>query len=93
MTDHRFVRPGFDQALSHLIEEAGEVLAACGKLQRHGPLSVNPLLPVAEQETNIAWLWREMADLEGSLARLVVEIRARPDFSFLLAASTTEDAS
>lgn len=68
--DARFLQDGFDKRLSHLIEECGETIAAAGKLQRHGPYSVNPLLPSAEQETNLAWLRREMSDLRTAMHRL-----------------------
>jgi hypothetical protein len=65
-----YLRPGFDFALAHAIEEAGEFLAAAGKTQRWGLPSVNPELPSHEQETNGAWLMREMRDLRGALKRL-----------------------
>jgi hypothetical protein len=60
--------PGFepktyDEALGHLIEEAGEVQSAAGKMVRFGPLSFNPLLPPDQRETNEEWLDREMTDL------------------------------
>ena len=70
MSDPRFLQDGFDKRLSHAIEEAGEFLAAAGKTQRWGLHSVNPLLPAAEQETNEAWLLREMEDLIHALGRL-----------------------
>ena len=65
-----YLRPGVDFALAHAIEEAGEFLAAAGKTQRWGRQSVNPELPPTEQETNEAWLLREMDDLRGALDRL-----------------------
>jgi hypothetical protein len=68
--DARYLRPGFDFALSHAIEEAGEFLAAAGKTGRWGRYSYNPELPADQQETNEDWLRREMADLRGSLDRL-----------------------
>jgi NTP pyrophosphatase (non-canonical NTP hydrolase) len=70
MADERFLQDGFEKRLSHLIEECGETLAAAGKLQRWGMFSVNPLLPPHEQETNVVWLQREMADLRQALDRL-----------------------
>lgn len=70
MSDQRFLQNGFDKQLSHLIEECGEVLAAAGKTQRWGWSSVNPLLPKAEQETNLNWLRRELSDLEEAINRL-----------------------
>lgn len=75
MADPRFIQAGFDKELAHLIEECGEVLSAAGKLQRWGPHSVNPLLPPHEQETNIAWLWREIDDLEHVIGRIARTIR------------------
>lgn len=84
------MKPGYEpkdlgQAISYLIEEAGGTIAAAGKSLRWGLLSVNPELPVAEQETNVAWLVREMRDLERSIRILRVGLRhcARADdFSF-----------
>lgn len=46
-----------------MIEECGEVLAAAGKMQRWGPFSENPEIPVADRETNIVWLRREIKDV------------------------------
>lgn len=64
--------PGFesktiDQALAHIIEEAGEVITAFGKAQRFGWDSVNPLLPEKEQESNRDWFLRELKDLEKAI--------------------------
>ena len=77
--DKRYLRPGFDFALAHAIEEAGEFLAAAGKTLRWGRQSVNPELPPEQQETNGDWLHREMSDLQGALARLNVELLREPD--------------
>lgn len=74
MSDIRFLQKGFDKTLSHVIEECGEVLAAAGKLQRHGIYSVNPLLPVEQQETNINWLIRELVDLKQAISRFESEL-------------------
>lgn len=74
VSDPRFLQDGFDKRLSHVIEECGEVLAAAGKTQRWGPFSVNPLLPVDQQETNIDWLISEIADLRKALDRLDLAI-------------------
>ncbi len=76
MTDQRFIQTGFDKCLAHVVEECGEVLAAAGKTQRWGPHSVNPLLPVEQQETNINWLRREIAALRGP-AMTALEASAR----------------
>lgn len=57
-------------ALSHLVEECGEVLAAAGKSLRFGLDSVNPLLPKEQQETNQDWLLREVHDLELAILKL-----------------------
>lgn len=53
----------FDQALSHLIEELGELVSAAGKTGRFGLDAVNPELPPVEQETNFAWMQREFEDV------------------------------
>lgn len=75
MVDPRFVRTGdVGFALAHAAEEAGELIAALGKTLRWGLDSVNPLLPAAEQETNRAWVTREMADLRAALDRLETEM-------------------
>ena len=55
------------QALGHLIEECGEVLAAAGKTLRFGWDSFNPELPEDQRETNLAWLLRELADLDRAI--------------------------
>lgn len=71
MSDPRFLQDGFDKKLAHVVEECGEVLAAAGKTQRWGLYSVNPLLPEEKQETNRAWLWRELQDLKQAVDRLL----------------------
>ena len=73
-----YLRPGFDFALAHAIEEAGEFLAAAGKTARWGRLSVNPELPPEQQETNADWMRREMRDLRGALDRLDEAMRTDP---------------
>lgn len=77
MSDPRFLQDGFDKQLSHAIEECGEFLAAAGKTQRWGRNSVNPLLPPEQQETNEAWLWREMNDALEALSRLKTTLLAQ----------------
>jgi hypothetical protein len=61
--------------MSHVVEECGEVLAAIGKSQRWGLDSVNPELPPEQQETNRAWISRELDDLEGAIMRLRAQLR------------------
>ena len=58
------------QAIAYLIEECGEVLAAAGKSLRWGLDSVNPELPIEQQEANRDWLLREMKDLAGAVKRV-----------------------
>jgi hypothetical protein len=70
MSDKRFLQNGFDKRLSHAIEECGEFLAAAGKTQRWGVWSVNPLVPPCDRETNLAWLIREMNDVQEAMGRL-----------------------
>jgi len=78
--DDRFKPKTTEAMFGWVVEEAGEVLAAIGKTQRHGIASVNPLLPAAQQEMNGDWVLREMWDLERALrllrARLILEMGA-----------------
>lgn len=74
MSDPDYFQEGFEAQLSHAIEECGEFLAAAGKTQRWGTLSVNPELPKEEQETNIIWLIREARDVREAINRLLVTI-------------------
>ncbi len=74
MSDARFLQDGFEKQLAHVVEECGEVLAAAGKTQRWGRESVDPLIPPEQRETNEAWLWREIADLQQALGRLSATI-------------------
>jgi NTP pyrophosphatase (non-canonical NTP hydrolase) len=78
----QFLQSGLDKRLAHTVEECGEVISAIGKTQRFGLRSVNPLLPLEQQERNVDWLRREMADLRGALDRLdaaIEEDLGRPD--------------
>ncbi len=59
-----------EQFYGYLIEECGEVLHAAGKTLRWGEASVNPDLPRADQESNLVWLKRELADLRGAIDRM-----------------------
>lgn len=68
--------------MSHVIEECGEVVAAAGKLQGWGRHSVNPLLPVEKQESNIDWLRRELDDLENAISRFKEELGEEPATKF-----------
>lgn len=63
------------QHLGKVAEECGEVIAAVGKTLRWGLDSVNPELPKEEQETNEAWILREMADAEEAFALLRRKLR------------------
>jgi hypothetical protein len=69
------MRPRLEFAVGKAIEEAGEFLAAIGKTQRWGWHSVNPDLPPAEQETNAAWVRRELVDLRDALDNLQIEMK------------------
>lgn len=55
------------EALGHLVEECGEVLAAVGKAQRMGLDSYNPEALPQDRETNRAWILREIDDLEKAI--------------------------
>lgn len=76
MSDPRFLQDGFDKRLAHAVEECGEFLSAAGKTGRWGALSVNPLLPANEQESNLAWMRREMQDVRQAFDRLDEAIEA-----------------
>lgn len=79
MTDPKYLRANdVPFALAHVAEECGEVLAALGKCQRWGLQSVNPELPADQQETNEAWLLREIVDLRGALDRLQWQLEVDP---------------
>lgn len=72
----RYLRPGPDFAIAHLVEECGEVLMAAGKTQRFGLASFNPEVQPCHRETNRDWLLREIEDLEGAIARVRQELGA-----------------
>ena len=74
MTDKRFLQDGLFHTSAHLIEECGELIAALGKSWRWGFDSVNPLLPPEQQEANLAWVRREMADVREMLDRFDAEL-------------------
>lgn len=87
--NRKYLRKGFDAALAHAIEEAGEFIASAGKTDRFGLFMVNPELPPDQQETNHDWMRREMRDLRGALNRLGAAMRAeveqRQKFDALIA--------
>lgn len=74
MTQAKYMRPGLDFARGKAIEELGELQAALGKSLRWGWQSVNPELPREQQETNAAWVRREIADVRGALDNLEREM-------------------
>ena len=76
MMDARFIKYDTTSCLAHVVEEMGEVATAIGKSQRWGLASVNPLLPPEQQETNGAWVVREMRDLRDAMARLFTALQA-----------------
>lgn len=56
-----------EQAIAHIVEECGELLAAYGKAKRWGWQSVNPELSSEQQETNQEWFIREFRDLKRAM--------------------------
>ena len=68
--EYKYKSWNVEQALGHVVEECGEVLAAAGKIQRFGWAGVNPELPALRQETNKAWLRRELQDLKRAIVVL-----------------------
>lgn len=63
MSNPKYLRPGFEFATARLVEEAGELQQAVGKLLRWGPESFNPDLPKEQQESNADAVKREAADV------------------------------
>jgi hypothetical protein len=89
----KYIRPGFDFALRHFVEESGEALAAAGKTLLWGRKSVNPELEPEQQEINEEWLEREVLDAIFAAQRLLWEIdpvrwaeMAKPNGSGMLVA-------
>lgn len=79
VTDPRFLQEGFEHCLHHAVEECGEFISAAMKLDRWGPFSVDPTIPEAQQETNLAWMRREMDDVRQTLDRLEAAIEEEYD--------------
>ncbi len=77
MTDPKYMRPGLDFAVGKAVEELGELQAALGKTLRWGWSSVNPELPISEQEPNASWVRREIADVRAALDNLEREMEAQ----------------
>ena len=78
--DERFLNTGFKEKIDHVAEECGEVVAAYGKMNRFGMQSVNPLLPLDQQETNLDWILREIEDLYKAINRL--KLHMNQDITF-----------
>jgi len=74
MSDSKYLRPGVDFCMAHVVEEAGELMAALGKTMRWGLWSFNPELPTEQREPNIEWVKREIADLRAALDRFEAEL-------------------
>lgn len=79
MSNPIYIRKDFLGSLYHVIEECGELCAAAGKTLRWGPMSVNPELPPAQQETNLVWLRRELKDVREAVERLEAAIEKEYD--------------
>lgn len=67
MTNPKYMRSGFQFATGKLVEEAGELQAALGKLLRWGPESYNPELPPSQRESNSDWVRREAEDVISAI--------------------------
>jgi len=66
------MKPGYEprdynEARGQLVEEAGELVSALGKMLRFGEASYNPELPEDEQETNIQAVLREARDVKRAI--------------------------
>lgn len=60
-----------------LLASLGRVLAAAGKCMRWGYAGFNPELPEEQQETNAAWLRRELASLDIEITQFEIDLRRR----------------
>ena len=70
MNDH-YKPKTIEAKLGWVVEECGEVLAAIGKTQRWGLKSVDPtIFDHKKQETNRAWIMRELRDLKKAITLL-----------------------
>jgi predicted DNA-binding helix-hairpin-helix protein len=56
-----------NQALAHVVEECGEVIANFGKATRFGFDSLNPEKTKEEQESKMDSIIREISDLEQAI--------------------------
>lgn len=65
------------ERLAYFAEEAGECIAAAGKIFRWGYDAFNPELPEAERETNRAWLRREVANLKAAIELIEPDLLAK----------------
>ena len=72
MADQRYFPKDMTGKLAHVAEECGEVIQMVSKCIRFGVTEVYP--KQATRKNNAARLLDEMADLEGSLSRLRVEL-------------------
>lgn len=80
MGDPKYLRPlDVEFCRNHVVEEAGELLAAIGKAGRWGWESTNPEIP--NGETNLEWVKREADDLVAALERLDGALRWSRDFA------------
>lgn len=79
MSQSKYIREDYASCLGRFIEECGEALAAAGKTMRWGLDSVNPELPREQQETNEAWLRREIADVQDAAAFLLRSLDQHAD--------------
>lgn len=76
MSDPRYLPTTADGRLAHLTEECGEVLQAVGKTLRFGLDKHNPELSISQpQETNRAWLTRELLDLQQAITAVLNDIQ------------------
>jgi NTP pyrophosphatase (non-canonical NTP hydrolase) len=72
--------PGFEPKTpiaiyGHLVEEAGEVLSAIGKILRFGEESYNPFVSPEKREKNIDMMERELLDLKMCIYRIEEFVR------------------
>lgn len=75
MANPRYFQDELEKRFEHLAEECAEFLAAYSKMKRWGAFSCNPELEPSQQEPNIAWVHREIKDIDNAMERVVDKLR------------------
>lgn len=72
--------PALQELIACANEESGEIVQAASKILRHGRLSYDPTLPIAQRSTNLADFTKECGELiavvEIMVERMQIDGRA-----------------